>query len=50
MSSLIYGVSAASPQVWMAVVLTLVISTALAAWRPARAASKADPIALLRDN
>jgi putative ABC transport system permease protein len=50
LSSLIYGVSTASPQVWIAVVVTLVVSTIFAAWRPARAASKADPMALLRDN
>ena len=50
LSSLIYGVSAASPQVWAAVVMTLVVSTLLASWRPARAASKADPISLLRES
>jgi putative ABC transport system permease protein len=50
MSSLITDVSAASPIVWLAVITTLVVSTVAAAWRPARAASKADPISLLRDN
>jgi predicted lysophospholipase L1 biosynthesis ABC-type transport system permease subunit len=50
LSSLIYGVSTSSPQVWASVVVTLMVSTVLAAWRPARAASKADPISLLRDN
>jgi predicted permease len=50
MSSLITGVSAASPLVWLSVVTTLILSTIAAAWRPARSASKADPIALLREN
>jgi predicted permease len=50
MASLIYGASSGSALVWVAVVATLFVTTGLAAWRPARAASKADPIALLRDN
>ena len=50
LSSLVFGVSSASPEVWAAVVITLGGSTALAAWRPARAASKSDPISLLRES
>lgn len=50
MASLVYGDASGNGLVWIAVVATLFVTAGLAAWRPARAASKADPIALLRDN
>jgi predicted permease len=50
MTSLMYGVSPGSALVWVAVISTLLLTAALAAWRPARAASKSDPLALLRDS
>lgn len=50
LASLLYGAASGNVLVWVAVVATLFVTTGLAAWRPARAASKADPIALLRES
>jgi ABC-type antimicrobial peptide transport system permease subunit len=50
MSSLAYGVTLATPVVWVSVVGAVVVATIGASWRPARAAAHADPAALLRDS
>ena len=49
LSSLQYGVTAADPASWTIVIATLAATTLLAAWRPASAAAKIDPLTLLRD-
>jgi predicted permease len=50
LSSLAYGVSLASPIVWLSVAGTIVTATLAACWRPASVAASADPSVLLRDN
>jgi ABC-type antimicrobial peptide transport system permease subunit len=49
LASLEFGVSAADPVTWMTVVAVLAATTLLATWRPARQASRVDPVSLLRD-
>ena len=44
-----YGVTSGDPLSWVFVVVTLVATTLLASWWPAREAAKADPVALLRE-
>jgi predicted permease len=50
LTSIAFGVSAANPAVWTAVIATIVGATLLASWRPAVQAMRADPVELLRDN
>lgn len=50
LQSLAFGITAASPAVWLSVALIVCAVTILAAWRPAANAMRSDPIALLRDN
>jgi hypothetical protein len=44
-----YGVTAADPLAWSAVIGTLGLIALAASWRPARQAGRADPVALLRE-
>jgi putative ABC transport system permease protein len=46
--SFLFGVTALDPQVYIAVALILAVVTMLAAWLPARRASRVDPITTLR--
>jgi ABC-type antimicrobial peptide transport system permease subunit len=48
MSSLLFGVEARDPGVFLTVPLVLAIVAAIAAWIPARRASRVDPIDALR--
>jgi putative ABC transport system permease protein len=50
LSSLLYGVDATDPQALAGAVLALVIAGALAAFIPARRASRTDPVAVLRQD
>ncbi len=47
--SMQYGVTIADPLVWGLVLAVLAAATALASWRPARQAMRADPVLLLRE-
>jgi predicted permease len=49
LASVQYQVRLADPLTWSAVVAAIVLTTILAAWRPARQAMRVDPIALLRE-
>jgi putative ABC transport system permease protein len=49
LSSLLYGVSAADPQAIAGAVLALLAVGSLAAWVPARRASRTDPAVVLRE-
>jgi putative ABC transport system permease protein len=44
-----YQVRLAAPLTWIVVVVSIALTTILAAWRPARQAMRVDPIALLRE-
>jgi putative ABC transport system permease protein len=44
-----YQVRLADPLTWIVVVVSIALTTILAAWRPARQAMRVDPIALLRE-
>jgi len=48
LSSLLYGVPAADLPAFAAAVLALVLVGTVAAWVPARRASRTDPVAALR--
>ena len=47
--TLAFGVTAGSPMVWAATVAVIGGATLLAAWRPAAAAMRVDPLILLAD-
>lgn len=49
-ASLQYGVTGFDPVTWTLVLGLLAATTLVAAWRPARAASRVDPVRLLRDD
>jgi putative ABC transport system permease protein len=49
-ASLQYGVTGFDPVTWTLVLGLLVATTLAASWRPARAASRVDPVTLLRDD
>lgn len=49
-ASLQYGVTGFDPVTWTLVLGLLAATTLVAAWRPARAASRVDPVTLLRDD
>lgn len=49
LASLEFGVTAADPLTWATVVAVLAATTLLSTWRPARQASRVDPVRLLRD-
>jgi len=46
--SLLFGVSAADPLIYVAVTLVLAAAALVACWLPARRASRVDPIVTLR--
>ncbi|MEZ5316736.1 MAG: ABC transporter permease [Vicinamibacterales bacterium] len=46
---LAFGVTAASPIIWIVVPGAIALAAGLAAWRPARQAARVDPVTLLRD-
>ncbi len=50
LSGLLYNVSSVDPVVFLTVALTLCAVTLLAAWLPARRASRIDPLVALRDS
>lgn len=50
LSGLLYNVSSVDPVVFLTVALTLCAVTLLAAWLPARRASRIDPLIALRDS
>jgi len=50
LTSLQYGVSASDPMSWSIVLVTLLVTTMAAAWRPARQAMRSDPATLLRQD
>ena len=50
LASLEYGVSAGNPSIWTAVVALLFVTALAAAWAPARAAARVDPVRLLRES
>lgn len=50
MASLEYGVTGFDPLSWSVVFTVLAATTLLASWRPARSASRVDPISLLRED
>ena len=47
--TLAFGVTAGSPMLWAATVAAIGGATLLAAWRPAAAAMRVDPLILLAD-
>lgn len=49
MTPLTFGVTIASPMVWGTTIGVIVTATLLAAWRPALAAMRTDPLELMRD-
>ena len=49
LASLQYGVTSSDPISWLFVIVLLVLTTLAAAWRPARQATRFDPVRLLRD-
>ena len=49
-ASLQYGVTGFDPVTWTLVLGVLVATTLAASWRPARTASRVDPVTLLRDD
>ena len=49
LESLQYGVSISDPLSWAAVLALLMLTTVIAAWRPARQAMRVDPVLLLRE-
>jgi putative ABC transport system permease protein len=49
LSSLQYGVTGADPVTWATVIVTLVVTTLIAAWGPTETAAKIDPLTLLRE-
>jgi putative ABC transport system permease protein len=49
LQSLLFGVSATEPSVFAGAAAVLVLMAVIASWLPARAATRADPIAALRD-
>jgi ABC-type antimicrobial peptide transport system permease subunit len=49
LASLQYGIGPGDPVSWLIVCAALVLTALLAAWRPARAAARADALVLLRD-
>lgn len=49
MTSLLYDISMADPVNWAVVIGTIVVAVTAATWRPARAAVRADPLLLLRE-
>lgn len=49
LASVQYGVTIADPLVWAVVLGVLASATAVASWRPARQAMRADPVLLLRE-
>jgi putative ABC transport system permease protein len=49
LGALLYGVTAADPTTWVAVIGTIGITTLSAAWRPAVQAMRVDPVKLLRE-
>lgn len=49
LASLQYGVSVADPASWLTVFALLGLTTMVAAWRPARQATRTDPMQLLRE-
>jgi ABC-type antimicrobial peptide transport system permease subunit len=44
-----YGVTAADPLTWVGVIGTIALTSLAAAWRPARQATRVDPVQLLRE-
>jgi putative ABC transport system permease protein len=50
LAAIIFGVEPFDPAAWSAVVGTLVLAIAIAAWRPAHLAARTDPAMLLRDD
>jgi ABC-type antimicrobial peptide transport system permease subunit len=44
-----YGVTAADPVTWASVIGTIALTSLAAAWRPARLATRVDPVQLLRE-
>jgi ABC-type antimicrobial peptide transport system permease subunit len=48
MRELLHGTKVGSPSVFLAVILIMVIASAVASWIPARRASRVDPITALR--
>jgi ABC-type antimicrobial peptide transport system permease subunit len=50
MASLLYGVGAADPVAYGAAGITLIVIGVIAAWLPARRASRVDPAVVLRES
>ncbi|HEV3486555.1 MAG TPA: FtsX-like permease family protein, partial [Vicinamibacterales bacterium] len=50
LSSMQYGVTMSDPLSWLVVLVVLGATTAAASWRPAREASRVDPVLLLRSD
>ena len=48
LASVTYGISAFDPIAWLTMLLIVIATTLLAAWRPARQAARVDPVELLR--
>jgi ABC-type antimicrobial peptide transport system permease subunit len=50
LAALVFGVTPFDPLVWSSVVAVIGSATILAAWRPALAAMRSDPLSLLRED
>ena len=48
-ASQLFGVTPADPAAWTGVIVAILVLAAIATWRPARTATRADPSALLRN-
>jgi predicted permease len=49
LESVSYGIPAADPATWLAMIATVALTAVVASWRPSRQAARVDPVQLLRE-